>query len=93
MAMVTSETKSPLLRVGVIGLGRAGSGMLSALVRHPGIQVTAAADLHAEHRERFHVDFEGDVYQDAEELCAHAPVDAVYIATPHEFPASSGSDD
>jgi phthalate 4,5-cis-dihydrodiol dehydrogenase len=82
---VTNAASAPVLRVGVIGLGRAGSGMLSALARHPDIQVTAAADLHPEHRERFRVDFEGDVYDEAEELCAHAAVDAVYIATPHEF--------
>jgi phthalate 4,5-cis-dihydrodiol dehydrogenase len=62
--------------------------MLAALTRHPNIQVTAAADLHPQHRERFRIDFEGEVYDDAEHLCARAQVDAVYIATPHEFHAS-----
>jgi phthalate 4,5-cis-dihydrodiol dehydrogenase len=82
------EIEGPTLRVGVIGLGRAGSGMLAALARHPDVQVTAAADLHSEHRDRFRIDFEGEVYENADELCAHAPVDAVYIATPHELHAA-----
>jgi phthalate 4,5-cis-dihydrodiol dehydrogenase len=76
------------LRVGVIGLGRAGSSMLAALAQHPDIEVTAAADLHQEHLDRFRADFEGEVYRTAEELCASPNVDAVYIATPHEYHAA-----
>lgn len=83
--MNTSEP--PILRVGVIGLGRAGSGMLAALVQHPDIRVTAAADLHKEHRDRFLADCGGEAYETAEELCNSPQVDAVYIATPHEFHA------
>jgi phthalate 4,5-cis-dihydrodiol dehydrogenase len=76
------------VRVGVIGLGRAGSGMLAALAQHPDIEVTAAADLHREHLDRFRADFEGEVYTAAEDLCASPNVDAVYIATPHEYHAA-----
>ena len=75
------------LRFGVIGLGRAGSGMLSALSRHPDIRVTAAADLHKQHRDHFEADFGRKAFLDAEELCKCADVDAVYIATPHELHA------
>jgi len=75
------------LRFGVIGLGRAGSGMLNALARHPDVQVTAAADLHKEHRDRFEAEFEGPAFADAAALCASTEVDAVYIATPHEYHA------
>jgi hypothetical protein len=45
------------MRIGVIGLGRAGSMMLRAMVRHPDIQVTAAADVHQQHLARFQEDF------------------------------------
>jgi len=62
--------------------------MLGALARHPDIHVTAAADLHREHRERFRSDFEGEVYAEAAELCESPQVDAVYIATPHELHAA-----
>ena len=70
------------LRFGVIGLGRAGTGMLRALAAHPDVAVTAAADLHPEHVDQFRVDFEGDGYASADELCRSDKVDAVYIATP-----------
>lgn len=73
------------LRFGVIGLGRAGSGMLSALAKHPDIRVTAAADLHKQHRDRFQADFGGEAFADAADLCKSPNVDAVYIATPHQF--------
>jgi phthalate 4,5-cis-dihydrodiol dehydrogenase len=49
--------------------------------------VTAAADLHHEHLDRFVLDFEGVAFHDAAALCASDEVDAVYIATPHEFHA------
>jgi phthalate 4,5-cis-dihydrodiol dehydrogenase len=71
------------LRFGVIGLGRAGSGMLAALAKHPDITVTAAADLHRQHLDRFKADFGGEVFTDVEALCKSDIVDAVYIATPH----------
>jgi phthalate 4,5-cis-dihydrodiol dehydrogenase len=83
-----TEIDATILRIGVIGLGRAGSGMLAAFAKHPNIDVTAAADLHREHRERSRSEFEGQAYEQADELCAFAPVDAVYIATPHELHAS-----
>jgi phthalate 4,5-cis-dihydrodiol dehydrogenase len=73
-----------VLRVGVIGLGRAGAMMLAAMARHPRVQVTAAADLHREHLDRFQEDFGGLAFTDAAALCASADVDAVYIASPHE---------
>lgn len=77
----------PTLRFGVLGLGRAGAGMLAAMAQHPDIQVTAAADLHQTHRDRFAADFGGDTFADAEDLVRSPKVDAVYIATPHQFHA------
>ncbi len=84
----SSESSAPVLRFGVIGLGRAGSGMLNALAVHPDINVTAAADLHRQHLNRFREAFGGEIYTDAEELLQSGNVDAVYIATPHEFHAA-----
>jgi phthalate 4,5-cis-dihydrodiol dehydrogenase len=73
------------LRFGVIGLGRAGNGMLAALTSPPptDIAVTAAADLHRQHLDRFKADFGGEVFTDAEVLCESDDAAAVYIATPH----------
>jgi phthalate 4,5-cis-dihydrodiol dehydrogenase len=76
-----------VLRVGVVGLGRAGSGMLAALLVHPDVQVTAAADLHEEHLSQFKTDVGGETFTDLQALCASPLVDALYIATPHQFHA------
>ena len=75
----------PPLRVGVVGLGRAGAAMLAAMRRHPRIQVVAAADPRAEPRAAFEADLGGSAYATAEELCARPDVEAVYVATPHQL--------
>jgi phthalate 4,5-cis-dihydrodiol dehydrogenase len=75
------------LRLGVAGLGRAFVLMLPALTRHPNVQLVAAADPRAEARMRFADDFAARTYESIEELCADADVEAVYVATPHQFHA------
>lgn len=76
-----------ILRFGVIGLGRAGSGMLAAMSKHPDIHASAAADLHQQHLDRFQEDFGGLAFGSVEAMCESPEVDAVYIATPHEYHA------
>jgi len=71
------------LRLGVIGLGRAAAAMLPALVAHPHVRMTAAADPNPQARTRFESDFGGVTFETAEALYASGTVDAVYIATPH----------
>ena len=73
------------LRLGVIGLGRAFVLMLPTLARHPDIQLVAAADPRPEARACFATDFDAAVYDDAAALCADPKVEAVYIASPHQF--------
>jgi phthalate 4,5-cis-dihydrodiol dehydrogenase len=75
------------LRVGVAGLGRAFLLMLPTLERHPNVRLVAAADPRAEARVRFAVDFGANVYASVEELCADTSVDAIYVATPHQYHA------
>jgi phthalate 4,5-cis-dihydrodiol dehydrogenase len=75
------------LRIGVLGLGRAGASMLAAMAVHPDIQVAAAADLHQEHLDRFAERTGGLTFNDAASLCASSAIDAVYIATPHQYHA------
>ncbi|MGD9924122.1 MAG: Gfo/Idh/MocA family oxidoreductase, partial [Pseudorhodoplanes sp.] len=55
------------------------------LSRDPRIQMTAAADPRSEARRQFQNDFGGSVYRDVEELCRDTHVDAIYIASPHQF--------
>src|SRR5689334_12032016 len=73
------------LRIGLVGLGRACTSMLPSLVANPNVRLTAAADPRSEALDAFEREFQGEVYHSAEELCASPKVDAVYIATPHQF--------
>ena len=76
------------LRLGAIGLGRAAATMLPSLIGHPHVTLTAAADPNPDARARFEADFGGRTFATAEELCASDAVDAVYIATPHQYHCS-----
>jgi phthalate 4,5-cis-dihydrodiol dehydrogenase len=75
------------LRVGVAGLGRAFVLMLPALSLHPKIELVAAADPREEARARFAAEFQARTYPSVEALCADCDVEAVYVATPHQFHA------
>jgi phthalate 4,5-cis-dihydrodiol dehydrogenase len=75
------------LRLGVAGLGRAFMIMLPAFARHPRVEVVAAADPRADARDRFAADFGGRAYDTVGALCNDGGVEAVYLATPHQFHA------
>src|ERR1700733_9677734 len=73
--MAVRSTPPGLMRLGVVGLGRAASSMLPSLGAHPRIALVTAADPDARARERF---------ARADELCRGGAVAAVSIATPHQ---------
>jgi len=73
------------LRLGIVGLGRAFMLMLPTLARHPRLQLVAAADPRREAREQFSADFGGRGYAEAEDLFKDPAVEAVYIASPHQY--------
>lgn len=73
------------LRLGVAGLGRAFSVMLPTFTRHPAVRLVAAADTRAEARKRFADEFSAKAYDTVAALCADPAVDAIYVATPHQF--------
>ncbi len=75
------------LRVGVAGLGRAFSLMAPGFTAHPRVELVAAADPRPEARTRFAKEFGGAVYATVDELCRDRSVDAVYVASPHQFHA------
>ena len=81
---MTAVPSSPV-RLGVIGLGMAGAVMVYAASKHAGVQLVAAADPQPAPREAFTRDFGGEAYADAREVCERADIEAVYIATPHQF--------
>ena len=51
------------------------------------LDVAAAADTRPEARARFAADFGGTAYDDVAALCADETLDAIYVATPHQFHA------
>jgi phthalate 4,5-cis-dihydrodiol dehydrogenase len=73
------------IRLGVAGLGRGFMLMLPTLSTHPLVQLVAAADPRAEARSKFAADFGANTYDSVEALCADPSVEAVYVATPHQF--------
>jgi phthalate 4,5-cis-dihydrodiol dehydrogenase len=73
------------IRIGVIGLGMAGAAMIPAIEAHPDFVLAGAADLNLELRARFARDHSCDVNTSAAELICRDDIDAVYIATPHQF--------
>jgi phthalate 4,5-cis-dihydrodiol dehydrogenase len=80
----------PKLRLGIAGLGRAFMLMLPTLGRDRRVQLVAAADPRPEARAAFVRDFStpnspARAYATVEELAADADVEAVYVATPHQF--------
>jgi phthalate 4,5-cis-dihydrodiol dehydrogenase len=73
------------MKLGVIGLGRAFTLMLPTFANHPLIKMVGAHDPRAEARERFAAEFNARAFEDAEALCADRSVQAIYIASPHQF--------
>jgi phthalate 4,5-cis-dihydrodiol dehydrogenase len=82
-----SKPSERKLRVGVAGLGRAFTVMLPTFTGDPRVKLVAAADTRTEARQRFAADFGAKSYTTVEELCADPAVEAVYVATPHQYHA------
>jgi predicted dehydrogenase len=59
--------------------------MIPALLKHPSIKITAAADTDPAPLEKFRADFQAETFRSVEELCKSPNVDAIYIATPTQY--------
>jgi phthalate 4,5-cis-dihydrodiol dehydrogenase len=75
------------IALGVAGLGVGFSLMLPTLRTDPRLKLVAAADPRPEARARFAADFSAHAYETVDELVRDDAVEAVYIATPHQFHA------
>jgi phthalate 4,5-cis-dihydrodiol dehydrogenase len=89
--MTPAETTTPPqihpIGLGIAGLGMAGAVMVHAAAAHPAFALHAAAERQEGPRAAFARDFGAPVYADVTALCDDPAVDAVYIATPHQFHA------
>jgi phthalate 4,5-cis-dihydrodiol dehydrogenase len=86
---MTLNDRTQSLRLGIIGIGVGGSEILPALGTVPEIELVACADSNRQVLERFHERYpSARIYASAEELCADANVDAVWVSTPNRFHAT-----
>jgi len=84
--MAASDGKQTVIRVGIIGLGGAASGMIGKFARNPRFKIAGAADIDAEILGRFKSDFpDAEVYSSADGLCESKNIDFIYIGTPNRF--------
>jgi phthalate 4,5-cis-dihydrodiol dehydrogenase len=83
-----ARAAQPPIRLGIAGLGLAGSFMIRAAVAHPRIALCTAMDPLSRPREAFAHQFDAAVYSDFYDLCRDPSVDAIYISSPHRFHAS-----
>jgi len=75
------------LGLGVAGLGRAFMLMLPTLRADRRIRLVAATDPRPEALRHFQAEFQGRAYATHDALCRDPEIDAIYIATPHQFHA------
>jgi phthalate 4,5-cis-dihydrodiol dehydrogenase len=83
----TTRDDRPPLRLGIAGLGLAGAMMIRAAVVHPRVRLVAGADPLLRPRQAFARDFGAATHADFAALCADPDVEAIYIASPHEYHA------
>lgn len=82
MSASITSARSPVIGIGMVGLGAAGRGFIPALLAHPGVRLAAVADRLPELRDELAREYGVPGYDSIEGLLADASVDVVYIATP-----------
>lgn len=86
-ALAEPQVPGAPVRLGIGGLGLAGTLMVRAASLATGIQLVAAADTREAPRAAFARDFRVPTYADLEHLCKDPDVEAIYVGTPHQFHA------
>jgi phthalate 4,5-cis-dihydrodiol dehydrogenase len=80
-----SEEASPIVRVAIAGLGAAGCMMIPALLKHPAIKITAAADTDPAPLEKFRGDFQAETFLSVEELDTRLGGGVTFRQGSHQF--------
>ncbi len=85
--MASQDNPGRQVGLGVCGLGRGFTLMLPTFGRDARFRLAAATTPNPATRARFSADFDAPAYDDLESLCRDPNVEAVYIASPHQFHA------
>ncbi|MDB5742787.1 MAG: gfo/Idh/MocA family oxidoreductase [Polaromonas sp.] len=75
------------LRLGIAGLGCAFTLMLPTFLQDTRLRLVGATDPHHFGKDAFASDFGAPAYSRLEALCAAPNIEAIYLATPHQFHA------
>jgi phthalate 4,5-cis-dihydrodiol dehydrogenase len=75
------------IQIGVVGLGRAFTLMLPTFLLDSRVKLAGAADPLSSARAHFEKDFGKPASESLEALCANPAVQAIYVASPHQFHA------
>jgi phthalate 4,5-cis-dihydrodiol dehydrogenase len=81
---MTQAAAAPL-QLAIAGLGMAGAVMVRAAAAHPGVNLVTVAEPNFETRNTFARDFNTPSYAQLFELCDDDRIEAVYVATPHQY--------
>lgn len=76
------------IRLGITGLGRAFSLMLPTFLADTRVQLVAACDPRETARAQFEADFDAPAFDSIDVLAKRPDIDAIYIASPHQFHAA-----
>ncbi|KAE8753637.1 gfo/Idh/MocA family oxidoreductase [Paraburkholderia madseniana] len=76
------------IRLGIAGLGRAFSLMVPTFLADTRVQLVGACDPRAQARKQFEADFDAPTFDNIEALARLPDIDAIYIASPHQFHAA-----
>ncbi|SAL39633.1 oxidoreductase domain-containing protein [Caballeronia cordobensis] len=76
------------IRLGIAGLGRAFSLMLPTFLADTRVQLVAACDPRETARAQFEADFDAPAFDSIDALATRPDIDAIYIASPHQFHAA-----
>jgi len=87
---MSPSDNSPPVRLGISGLGLAGAMLIRAARLNPRFELVAGVDPLSRPRETFARDFGARTHEDFADLCADTDVEAIYIASPHEYHMAQG---
>lgn len=78
---------TPVLRLGLAGLGAGARNLLKGIRSHAGVQLTAGADVREQAVQRFAQEYGVKPFASLEAMCDSNDIDAVWIVTPNQYHA------